>query len=99
MKDCRTRGGPKILIKHGHFLVNQKGGQLCSFHGLEWFHRCFERTTWEKADDAKEPLVLIFDGHNSHVSSELLAHPLKNDIHLLMLPGHTSHLLQPLDVG
>ena len=53
----------------------------------------------KKADDAKEPRVLIFDGHDSHITSELLAHALKNNIHLRMLPGHTSHLLQPLDVG
>ena len=39
------------------------------------------------------------DGHCSHISLELIQLAQENDIHLLCLPSHTSHLLQPLDVG
>ena len=74
-------------------------GWTTNFHGVEWFRRCFEPATREKANDERLPRVLIFDGHDSHVSSSFLYHSLENNIHLLMLLAHTSHLLQPLDVG
>ena len=41
------------------------------------------------------PVLLTQDGHSSHVSVELIR---LSDVHLL-LPSHTSHILQPLDVG
>ncbi len=44
------------------------------------------------------PLLLIMDGYTSHISLEII-HLLKNNsIICLILPPHTSHGLQPLDV-
>ena len=34
-----------------------------------------------------------------HVSIEIIELARENDIHILCLPSHTTHLLQPLDVG
>ena len=45
------------------------------------------------------PVLLIEDGHSSHISLEVIKLAKENDIHLLCLPVHTTHLLQPLDVG
>ena len=45
------------------------------------------------------PVLLIQDGHSSHVTIELIELARANDIHLLCLPAHTTHILQPLDVG
>lgn len=45
------------------------------------------------------PVLLIQDGHVSHVSIEAIEFARANDIHLLCLPSHTTHILQPLDVG
>ena len=45
------------------------------------------------------PVLLLQDGHRTHVSIELIELAHLNDVHLLCLPAHTSHLLQPLDVG
>lgn len=45
------------------------------------------------------PVLLIQDGHGSHISIQLIEKARANDIHLLCLPAHTTHLLQPLDVG
>ena len=45
------------------------------------------------------PVLLIEDGHASHISLEVIKLAQENDIHLLCLPSHTTHLLQPLDVG
>ena len=45
------------------------------------------------------PVLLIQDGHSSHVSIELIEMARANGVCLLCLPAHTSHILQPLDVG
>ena len=39
------------------------------------------------------------DGHSSHITGDLIALCIQNDIDILILPPHCSHLLQPLDVG
>ena len=43
--------------------------------------------------------LLICDGHDSHISAKFVAHCIDNNICLLLLLPHSSHLLQPLDVG
>ena len=39
------------------------------------------------------------DGHSSHVAARVIAYCMDKAIDLLILPPHTSHLTQPLDVG
>ena len=46
-----------------------------------------------------EQRLLIFDGHNSHISYKIAKTAFDNNISLLCLPPHTSHGLQPLDVA
>ena len=43
--------------------------------------------------------LLIFDGHESHHSDGFETHCKDNNILTLCMPAHSSHLLQPLDVG
>jgi hypothetical protein len=43
------------------------------------------------------PKLLIFDGHASHISLDVIRLAKDNNIHLLALPAHSSHVLQPLD--
>ena len=48
------------------------------------------------------PILLILDGHASHISVEVIKYAQKNQIHMLCLPAHSAHithLLQPLDAG
>lgn len=45
------------------------------------------------------PVLLVQDGHASHVTIDLIELARANDVHLLCLPAHTTHLLCPLDVG
>lgn len=45
------------------------------------------------------PVLLIQDGHGSHISIELIELAKSNVIYLLCLPAHCTHILQPLDVG
>ncbi|XP_053391184.1 uncharacterized protein LOC128554006 [Mercenaria mercenaria] len=47
----------------------------------------------------EQPLLLIFDGHRSHINMPVIEWAQHNNILLFVLPAHTSHALQPLDVG
>jgi hypothetical protein len=43
--------------------------------------------------------LLILDGHGSHITPEFDNYCTENRIVTIYMPSHTSHLLQPLDVG
>ena len=45
------------------------------------------------------PYLLLYDGHGSHVTLSLIEWARAQNIILFVLPPHTSHVLQPLDVG
>jgi hypothetical protein len=64
---------------------------------MQWLTGCFEPETRDKA--AGEYRLLICDGHDSHITGKWVAHCMDNNIVLLILPPHSSHLTQPLDVG
>ena len=46
-----------------------------------------------------QPVMLIEDGHASHISIEVIKLAHSSDVHLLCLSAHTTHNLQPLDVA
>jgi hypothetical protein len=64
--------------------------------GLQWIHH-FERHTRSKSIGSKR--LLILDNHGSHTTPEFRSFCEDNNIILLWMPPHSSHLLQPLDVG
>ena len=45
------------------------------------------------------PVLLIYDGHSTHVDERVVTLAAEHDITILKLPAHTSHLLQPLDLA
>ncbi|CAG4972554.1 unnamed protein product [Parnassius apollo] len=47
----------------------------------------------------EKPVLLIYDGHSTHVDERVVALAVENNITILKLPAHTSHLLQPLDLA
>ncbi|TNN88677.1 Tigger transposable element-derived protein 1 [Liparis tanakae] len=47
----------------------------------------------------ERPLLLIFDGHKSPINLEVVETARSEDVVLLCLPPHCSHILQPLDAG
>jgi hypothetical protein len=87
---------PTEIQNEWFFSANTKGW-TSNLHGLEWLKRVFEPLTRTKAEGQHR--LLICDGHDSHISGSFIAHCLQNRIALLILPPHTSHLLQPLDVA
>ncbi|CAH2087107.1 unnamed protein product [Euphydryas editha] len=44
----------------------------------------------------QRPVLVIYDGHSTHVDVRVVQLAIQNDI-ILKLPPHTSHLLQPMD--
>jgi len=64
--------------------------------GLKWLHH-FHRFTEAKKKGVWR--MLIFDGHGSHLSDDFLLFAWEKKILPFLFPAHTTHLLQPLDVG
>ncbi|RKK08360.1 hypothetical protein BFJ66_g15418 [Fusarium oxysporum f. sp. cepae] len=64
--------------------------------GLEWLKH-FDRCTTKQSKNRYRLLVL--DGHESHHSVDFERYCKANKIITLCMPPHSSHLLQPLDVG
>jgi hypothetical protein len=64
--------------------------------GYEWIQH-FHRYTESRSSGVYR--LLILDGHSSHATPEFDQFCTENKIITLCMPPHTSHLLQPLDVG
>ena len=43
--------------------------------------------------------LLILDGHNSHVTLQVVKISMESGLDIISLPSHTSHALQPLDIA
>jgi len=52
----------------------------------------------QPADPTQQPL-LIMDGHRRHITANVIEYCVQHMIELIILPPHTSHVLQPLDVS
>ena len=62
---------------------------------VKWFKTIFLQHV-NKLEGYK---LLYLDGHFSHISEELIKLARENNVILFRLPAHTSHFLQPLNVG
>ena len=50
-------------------------------------------------DKASDHTLILYDGHKSHISLTLSDWAKKHNVTLFVLPPHSSHLTQPLDVA
>ncbi len=64
---------------------------------MEWIRNCFESETRSYLHG--EYRMLIVDGHASHESTEFIQFAQEYKIVCLCLPAHSTHVLQPLNVG
>lgn len=79
-----------------YFAVSKKGWTNEDL-GLSWLSKIFEPATTKKAGNGRR--LLIVDGHSSHVNMKFINFCDNHNIILAILPPHSTHRLQPLDVG
>lgn len=58
----------------------------------------FDRHTKDKAGPRARRLLLV-DSHSNHINMKFIDYADRNRIILVVLPLHSTHRLQPLDVG
>lgn len=90
-------GQPNILAGAAYY--KSPKGYTNKQIGLYYLVRHFDFHTRQNGGLKGKPRLLLLDGHNSHLSLDVVQYAMDNNIHLLCLPAHTTHLLQPLDVG
>ncbi|KID59616.1 transposase, partial [Metarhizium hybridum] len=74
-----------------------KNGWTSDQTAVEWLKKIFIPRT--QPSDPSERRLLVLDGHGSHESVDFMYLCYQHKIHLLYLPPHTSHVLQPLDLS
>lgn len=67
--------------------------------GFAWFRDNFELQSRERMQGDDCYRLLFLDGHSSHITRQVINFCEDNKIILLCLPAHSTHILQPLDVG
>ena len=72
-------------------------GWTTSEIGLKWLTEVFDLETRNK--DFNRRRLLIMDGHASHVNFQFLQACDERRISFIIFPPHSTHRLQPLDVG
>lgn len=87
--DSWCKGGPE----NGMFGVTASGW-MEDYIFENWIEKFVEFTS-----HIKKPVLLLFDGHNSHLTYNAVKMAKDNQIILMCLPPNSSHALQPLDVG
>ena len=65
----------------------------------DWIRIVFEPETGAKARSAGATRLLIVDGHGSHITAPFICFCMDHDILVLLLPLHSLHLMQLLDIG
>jgi hypothetical protein len=80
----------------GYFTASPNGWSSNAL-GTVWLQQVFDRYT--KAKAKRDWRLLIVDGHSSHVNLEFLEACKSLRIVVLILLPHSTHRLQPLDIG
>lgn len=111
--ECVNSGGyaiePMVIIKAKslmeHWVVDLPDNYLIAVSdtgysndqlALAWLKHFNQRT---KRRSTGAWRLLLLDGHGSHATKEFIQYAEQQKIQLYALPAHTTHLLQPLDVG
>lgn len=77
------------MIKGTYFAVS-KNGWMTTAVFKDWFKLFIK-------DVEERPILLLFDGHMSHLDIEVIEMAMLNNIHIVKLPPHSTDVLQPLD--
>ena len=83
--------------EHACWFASSSNGWTCNELGVSWLQSLFNAQTITKAK--RDWRLLILDGHGSHCTIEFLDWCKSHRILVAVFPPHTTHRLQPLDVG
>ncbi len=61
----------------------------------DWFSNVF----FAETRHLKGPVLLVLDGHKSHLTLEVVENAKRHKVSIVCLPAHATHILQPLDVS
>ena len=78
-------------LPNTYYGVSAKGWMTSAIM-LDWFTNFIEHVS-------ERPLLLLFDGHLTHFSIDVIKKAIYNNIILMKLPPHVTDIMQPLDVG
>jgi hypothetical protein len=74
-----------------------ENGWTDNYLGLKWFEEHFHPYT-KITTGTLGWRILVYDGHQSHITASVIRFCIKHRIALLCLPAHSTHILQPLDL-
>jgi hypothetical protein len=77
------------------FITSEKGW-ASDLIGFEWLKTHFQPFVSRTSNSRH---LLIIDGHSSHVTARFIAYCITSKIDLFLLPPHSSHKTQPLDLS
>jgi hypothetical protein len=83
-------------LPHDWVIATSANGWTTNERGLEWIRHFNQHT---KPRTTGKYRLLVLDGHESHHSTDFELYCKDHDIITLCMPPHSSHILQPLDVG
>jgi hypothetical protein len=83
-------------LPHDWVIAVSENGWTTNELGLQWLKHFDEHSKKRVVGSHR---LLIIDGHKSHESLLFQQHCKENKIITICMPSHSSHLLQPLDVG
>ena len=84
------------VLPHDWVIATTENGWTTNEKGLEWIQHFDQHS---KRRTSGRYRLLVLDGHESHHSVEFELYCKENNIITLCMPPHSSHILQPLDVG
>ncbi|XP_065642426.1 uncharacterized protein LOC136074055 [Hydra vulgaris] len=100
---------PFVVFKGEGYLYSkwvENGPPGCAFGATatEWmqdflFENWFVEHFIPLVDQDQKPILLLYDGHGSHLTYGTIKAAMDNDIQIICLPPNCSHALQPLDVA
>lgn len=86
------------LNKHDYDFELTYAASTKGWMDTEIFHNYFEKVLIPNLGEER-PALIIYDGHSTHVDARIVELAVRNNVTILKLHPHTSHLLQPLDIS
>jgi hypothetical protein len=80
----------------GWKFITSKKGWTSDLIGFEWLKSHFQPFVSQTSNSRH---LLIIDGHSSHVTVRFIAYCITSKIDFFLLPPHSSHKTQPLDLS